>query len=164
MFKEPHSLLKQQLLHNNISFLTVRDALMQLDQSTPTRDASIDNLNFLMDEDIVAYIDTQHTDIQDAYHKFISFTAFHVGQSLALKQDTEALSYFQQALTEAQKGNFGSSWIAYIEGTMLYLQGKTIPEDLIGKVTESRNAEILRNFNEGLVNRGDSQYKEDYMR
>jgi len=137
---------------------------MRLDQSTSARDAALDNLTFLRDEDIVAYIDTQHTDIQDVYHKFVSFTAFHVGQSLALKQDTEALSYFQQALTEAQKGNFGSSWIAYIEGTVLYLQGKTIPEDLISKVTESRNAEILRNFNEGLVNRGDSQYKEDYMR
>lgn len=163
MNKESHSSLKEQLLHNNISFLAARDVLMQLDQSTPTRDASIDNLNFLMDEDIVAYID-KHVDVQDAYHKFVSLTAFHVGQSLALKQDTDALLYFQQSLTEAQKGNFGSSWIAYVEGTILYLQDKNIQEELIGKVTESRNAEILRNFNEGLVNRGDSQYKEDYMR
>jgi hypothetical protein len=137
---------------------------MQLDQSTPTRDAAIDNLTFLRDEDIVAHIDTQHTDIRDAYHKFFSFTAFHVGQSLALKQDTEALSYFQQALTEAQKGNFGSSWISYVEGTILYLQGKNISEDLIGKVTESRNAEILRNFNEGLEDRGTLKYIEDYGR
>lgn len=164
MNKDFYSSLKEQLLHNNISFLTVRDALMQLDQSTPTRDASIDNLNFLMDEDIVAHIDTQHTDIRDAYHKFISLTSFHVGQSLALKQDTEALSYFQQALTEAQKGNFGTSWIAYVEGTITYLQGKNIPEKLILQVTESRNAEILRNFNEGLKDRGTVEYREDYGR
>lgn len=163
MNKDFYSSLKEQLLHNNISFLVIRDVLMQLDQSTPTRGASIDNLNFLMDEDIVAYIE-KHVDVQEVYHKFISFTVFHVGQSLALKQDTDALLYFQQTLTEAQKGNFGSSWIAYIEGTILYLQGKTIPEDLIGKVTESRNAEILRNFNEGLKDRGTVEYREDYGR
>ena len=42
------------------------------------------------------------------------------------------------------------------------MEGKEIPQDVISKVAEKRNTEILENLNAGLRERGKSLYAEDY--
>jgi hypothetical protein len=51
-----------------------------------------------------------------------------------------------------------------VEGSLLYMNGKEIPEDLIARVTQLRNADILRNFNVGLRERKNPDYNKDYSK
>jgi hypothetical protein len=51
-----------------------------------------------------------------------------------------------------------------VEGTLMYIDGKEIPEEIQAKVDEQRNADILRNFNAGLKERGVPSYWEDYSK
>lgn len=44
------------------------------------------------------------------------------------------------------------------------MNGKEIPEDLIARVTQLRNADILRNFNVGLRERKNPDYNKDYSK
>jgi hypothetical protein len=154
--------LKEELSEGSISFEDVRDRLLKLDQSTPSRDASEENLNFLRDPQVVALIQKK-TEFLEEYQGFVSFTEFHVAQRLMMNDSQDGIEHFKKALESAQMDTrFGESWAAYVEGTLLYLEGKEIPEEIIVKVVESRNAEILSNFNRGLKKRGTPLYEEDY--
>ena len=44
------------------------------------------------------------------------------------------------------------------------MENKEIPEDLIERAGKGRNAQILKNFNEGIEERGVSNYTEDYLK
>lgn len=73
------------------------------------------------------------------------------------------LEHFEKAWELAKPRPAYASWAAYIEGTMLYLQGKRIPEQVIGAVKEEINAGVLRRLNRGLKLRGHASYKQDYL-
>lgn len=155
--KNKYDSLKKGLFNGSISLEEVRDKLMEWDQSTPSRDASDENLMFLHDPQIVDYI-AQHPETKEGYHNFLSFTEFHVAQRIASSNPTEATEHFRKALESAQVDH----WAAYVEGSLLYMEGKEIPEELIEKAESSRNSQILRNFNAGLRERGAPSYMEDY--
>lgn len=153
--------LKDNVLNGSLSFSELRDRLLELDQKTPSRDACLTNLEFLKDSDIYGIV-LKSPETADEYKKFLSFTEFHVAQKLAHENDQNSIFHFQEALKAAEdSGNEG--WIAYIKGTLLYMEGKEIPEELIKKSSESgRNSDILRNLNEGLKHRGKPSHTEDY--
>jgi hypothetical protein len=155
--------LKEALLNGSVSIDEVRKNLMVLDQSTTTRDASEENLNFMLDPDIMDYV-AKHPETSSVYHDFLSFTEFHVAQRYALDSSPEATDHFRKALENAQISKAHKSWAAYVESTLLYIQGQEIPEELILKAELPRNMQILKNFNMGLKERGAPSYKEDYSK
>lgn len=167
-----YDLLKIHLLDGDISFEDVRKELMEMDQSTNMHDASEDNLVFLEDPDIVKYFSSQSEEVVSYYNSTLSFARFHVAQRRILIDDNaeEGLRLFKKSL----ENRTDNSFTAYIQGTVLYLEGKEIPEELIlkaeikdfkeGTPNTQRNMTILRNFNRGLKERGNISYKEDYSR
>jgi hypothetical protein len=153
--------LKKSLLDGSIIFTDVLKKLSELDQSTLSRDYSEQNLIFLINPEIVNYIN-QHAEFLSDYYDFLSFTQFHIGQRRATDNLPEAINYFRQALESARLNISSESWTAYVEGTLLYMEGKNIPKEIIIKVEENRNAQILENLNLGLKQRGFPLYSEDY--
>ncbi len=157
-----YSLFKKSLLSGSLSFDELIDKLFALDQSTPARDASENNLRLMKDPEVVDWVNS-HPEILDSYYVFLSLTEFHVGQRLAVAGSDETLDHFKEALRFASFDSGGESWAAYVEGTILYMQAEQIPEALIIKAEqEGRNGQILRNFNKGLAKRGFASYLEDY--
>ncbi len=152
--------LKEGLLNGSTSLEEVRNALLELDQSTPSRDAAEENLYFLYDPQIVEYIN-QHPEALSGYRIFLSFTEFHVAQRLTSRNPNDAIEHFNKALACASSDK---SWAAYVEGSLLYMGGKKIPEELIVRVQQPRNVQILRNLNAGLEKRGTVFYEEDYSK
>jgi hypothetical protein len=162
--KREYEFLKNGLLDGSLSLEKVRNKLVELDQATPTRDAADKNLQFLKDPQIVEYIN-QHPEMTEGYNRFLSFTEFHVAQRLTLDNPIEAINHFKMALENARvTQSDGESWASYIQGTLLYMEGKEIPEELIAKAEQSKNAQILKNFNKGLKARGFPSYLEDYSK
>jgi hypothetical protein len=153
--------LKSDLLSGKLTFKDVRDKLFELDQQTESRDAAKENLNFLYDPEIVDLINS-NPDYVDKYQSFLSLTEFHVAQELAIENKNNSLDHFKKALENSEK----DSWSAYIEGTIFYMEGKIIPDEIItkAKVMSERNAKILLNFNLGLKKRGNILYEEDYFK
>jgi len=163
--KEPqaqsnYEVLRSGLFGGSLSFDEVRQRLYEFDQATPTRDASEDNLKFLYDSEVVKFVH-DHPETLQGYKSTLSFTEFHVAQRMAWAGSEDAAEHFKKALENTDSN---SSWAAYIAGTLLYAEGKEIPEDLIMKADKGRNREILRNFNEGLKLRGVQNYQEDYSK
>ncbi len=152
--------LKKRLTGGRLSLQELHDTLMGLDQATPDRDASEENLVFLRDANIVRCL-TQLPIGEKWYHWFASFTEFHVGQRHAMKDSPEALAHFERSLMHARCGE-GVSWVAYVEGTILYMKGKRIPRSLFMRVKEAPNVHVLRRLNAGLKKRGCPSYGEDY--
>lgn len=153
--------LKSDLLNGKSTFNDVRNKLFELDQETKSRDAAKENLNFLYDSEVVNFVNS-NPDYVAGYESFLSLTEFHVAQELAIENEDDSLDYFKKAL----KNSKNDSWSAYIEGTILYMEGKMIPENIIRKaeIIGERNAQILRNFNLGLGERGHPSYVEDYSK
>ena len=120
-----------------------------------------ENLEFLNDPQVIEYIEKNPSEAQD-YFSFLSFTEFHVAQNLA--GSNESIKHFESALFHAKKTEIDEDWLAYIEGTILYLHNKSIPDEIIEKTSVSGNDRILRNFNHGLKERGSSSYLEDYSK
>jgi hypothetical protein len=153
--------LKYELIDGSISFGDLKSKLLEKDQSDLSRTASVENLEFLNDPQIIKYIEKNPTAIQ-GYYSFLNFTEFHVAQNIG--SGSEAIKYFESALLHAKKGETDIDWIAYVEGTILYLHDKNIPEEIIEKTSVSGNDRILRNLNSGLRDRGSSSYLEDYSK
>ncbi len=156
--------LKGKLLDGEISFDIVHEKLMEFDQAVPTRDAADQNIKFLYDPEITQYIQ-EHPEAMASYKDILGFTEFHVAQRLAVAGSIEeAVGHFKKSLENANKDN--SAWRAYVEGSILYGEGKGIPENIIEAAggLSQRNADILRHFNEGLSARGGPSYLEDYSK
>ncbi len=161
--KNKYETLKEGLFNGTVSLNEVREKLIEWDQSTPTRDASSENLVFLRDPQIVKYVEDR-PETKKGYNNFLSFTEFHVAQKIASNNPDEAVIHFRKALESARVDESNESWAAYVAGSLMYMEGKEIPEDLIAKVEQPRNAQVLKNLNSGLKERGTVSYLEDYSR
>ncbi len=155
--------LKQKLLNGTVSVEAACETLFEWDQSSPSREAAEQNLAFLKAPEVVKYL-TQHPEEEGPYHTLLSLTEFHVGQELAATDPTQAIEHFENALISARADKTNESWAAYVEGTLLYLKNEEIPDELIVKVEEPRNRQVLENFNAGLKVRGTPSYFEDYSK
>lgn len=156
--KDKYILLKEGLLNKTISLEEAKDRLLGWDQFSPFREDSENNLKFLLDPDIIGYIN-QNPETKEYYNRFLSFTEFHVAQRLAMDNEPKAIDHFKKALEIAKTGD---SWSAYIEGVLFYLEGKRIPEELIARVELPKNMLILEKLNAGLKKRGSPLYSVDY--
>mgnify|MGYP007023413955 CR=1 FL=1 len=155
--------LKDALIKGSMSFKQVRDKLLEFDQSDLSRKAADKNLEFLLDPIIIDFVN-KNTKILEGYYRFLSLTEFHVAQRIASNDIQEAKKHFNNALNSAKRGFSTKSWKAYIEGTLLYIQSKKIPDSIIEQVEEEKNVKILQNFNKGLAERGFPEYNKDYWR
>lgn len=153
--------LKKSFLAGEISFSDVRDELLKIDQSTYDRAGAEENLNFLKDEQIFDFVSKSKEDFS-IYQKFFSLTLFHLGQNLAFRGDQKATSFIKEALESAVLGRADESWVSYLNSTLLYLEGVKIPDDLITKVDQDKNRQILEKLNKGLEERGFPDYSKDY--
>lgn len=154
--------LKSKLLTGDMTLDEALRVLLSFDQETPTHDASVDNLLILKDPEVIEFFEKQSPEIISRYNNFLSITEFHVAQRLALSGDEySALPYFKLALNSAEKG-YSERWKNYVFGTVMYLEGREIPEDIINGSNMGNNAEILKNFNKKLRQRGKPDYKNDY--
>lgn len=155
--------LKKGMLDGSISLEKMRDKLLEFDQSTPGREASEQNLAFLRDPEVENFI-AQHPEANERYHAFLSFTEFHVAQRHAKNEPEKAIAHLRNALESAKVDTTEQGWMAYVWGTLLYMEGKEIPGEIIAKSAETGNDGILKNFNAGLKERGVPSYEEDYAR
>jgi len=153
--------LKKDFINGQITFLEVRDRLLELDQNTLDRENSDKNLDFLNDPEILNLV-SQSKENLTGYYRFLSFTEFHVGQRLAMGKIEDASLHFRESLKNARLGESDESWCSYVEGTIIYIEGNQIPEDVIEKVKEEPNKNILVRLNKGLKERGFPDYKLDY--
>jgi hypothetical protein len=102
--KNEYQILKEGLLNGNISPKEVSKRLIELDQSTPSRDAAKDNLKFLQDQQVIDFINQWHPEIINDYHRLLSFFEFHVAQQLAGDNSKGAIKHFENAFENAKRG------------------------------------------------------------
>ena len=156
--------LKGKLLAGDLSFDLINKKLMEFDQATPTRDAADENIKFLYDPELLQYIQ-EHPETTGSYKDILGFTEFHVAQRLAIAGSIEeAVKHFKKSLENAADNN--KAWQAYVEGSIMYGEGKEIPLSTIetARGLSQRNADILQHFNAGLSERGKPSYLEDYSK
>lgn len=150
--------IKNKLLKNEINFLEFKNQLLQIDQSTPDRVNAIKVLDILYDKDVVDLIN-KNEEIIEKYESFLSFIEFHVAQVKLHKNENNYAQNLENALRFAKN----EPWKNYILGTILYLEGKIIPEDILEKSKDlEKNYIILKRFNDRLLERGSSDYISDY--
>ncbi len=159
-----YATLKKQLFSGTLSFHEIKNTLLALDQETLSRDASLQNLQFLRDPEIIAYVAGQLQEVVAEYNSILSFTEFHVGQRIALNNQGEAIEHFEKALESAKLEDApDEEWSAYIEGTLLYLKGEEIPKEIFAKIESQKNIAVLQRLNAGLQKRGAPSYVADYF-
>ena len=162
-----YEILKNDLLAEKISPEYFGDKLFELDQSSPERKACFENEKILLDEEVSKYF-KQEEELQKKYFRFLGFTQFHIAQNLVGNNQEEALIYFEKSLESSLKGESDDPWIAYVEGTISYLKGQKIGEEVIERSivkdgsSKQNNTKILESFNKGLEERGKPSYYEDY--
>lgn len=90
-----------------------------------------------------------------------SLDLFHEGQTLAAGGELEkALAKIEESLELASHNN-DPEWVAYLEGTVAYLNGDL--EKLKTFIDKAgANTVILQRLANGLETRGTVDYKEDY--
>lgn len=158
-----YSSLKQGLLSGARSLEQVRNELVDMDQRTSLHEAAILNLEFLRDIEVVEFV-FSHPESREGYERLLSLTEFHVAQRQAIEGNPGAVGHFQAALEASLSVTGNGAWTAYVKGTILYMQGGTIPENIIAEVVDEKNVQVLKNLNDGLQHRGHPSYKEDYRK
>lgn len=157
--KNQQEKLAGELLGGDIEASDFLGKLIELDQNTPDRHQSINNLRVLKDDRIEDYF--KSSDLEDRYRSLLSLSHFHVAQIVILEEGDKdrALNHFHESLSEAEEG---SEWCHYVSGTVAYLEedrGKLQKE--IDTLAEGGNKEILENFLKDLES-GYSDYKSTY--
>lgn len=159
-----HSKLKQELLSGKLSPKDFLAVLMDLDQSEPSRLASIKNVELLTKPEIEAiFLDSE---MESRYYSDLGFAYFHKAQ-IAEFEDKNGLSDFENALemtlraSKIEDEQTDDDWTRYIKATIAYLENNLNglreiiqPGDL--------NESLLRNMVKGLETRGAPSYLEDY--
>lgn len=164
-----HEELKQKLLSGELSLLDFRNKLVELDQSTLDRKYSLQNLELLSDPEIISFIEQKEEIVRKRYYNFLSLTEFHVGQYYACeyKDQQKALEHFKKSLEAFEKGevdeDYRQEWGIYIKGTIAYFEKDTDTlKDSMHLLGEKKNAEVLSRLLQGLEERGEPNYLEDY--
>jgi hypothetical protein len=164
-----HDELKQKFLSGQMGPAEFRNALLELDQSTPDRKQSLENLKLLEDEAVVSFIEQQSQEIQNGYYRFLSFTQFHVGQYVACEQrdQEKALGYFKATLDSFEKAgvdeDYTEEWGIYIKGTIAYFKNDLEAlKECHSLISTGKNGPVLHVLIQGIEKRGTPSYIEDY--
>lgn len=157
--------LKRQLLSGELEPEQVRNAIIDMDQETPERDASVANYEFLIDPEIVTFIESQPDDIQKGYYRTLSFTELHIAQREGFAGNNErALNLLEKSLEHSLKDDRFQENIEYRKGLIAYFKKDT---DALKNVINSHkctetNQKILEKMLQGLTTRDNVNYLEDY--
>lgn len=137
------------------------EQIFRLDQKTPSRTNASECYKKLKSRER----DFIGTEIEKEYWNKLSLELFHLGQTEAIKnQNTQAKEYFLEAQEAAKKG-IDDAWLAYIEGTLFYLENNiTGIKQTINRIADKfpANIRILQSFIKGLKERGYPNYEKDY--
>lgn len=158
-----HNEIKAGLLSGNIRLEDARLIILDIDQRSPEHIDAYENLKLLLDPEIVDLINTIDESRKQYYYRLLSLTEFHVAQiEVLVKGDvSRSLEHFRNAYSVSLKYD-AVEWTSYIDATILYLEGKEIPEILIQNCND-KNKQILIRMNAGLKKRGFPLYTEDYL-
>ncbi len=147
-----------------MSAIELIDALMELDQSIPTRDFAEENLRMLNDPDVRLKIE-QDSNAAFALSELLTLTHFHIGQRKLATGDLSAREDFVAALDAGQKiaDPEYQSWCAYVEATIAYCDRDVEAlRACAGRIREGSNQIIVRNMIRGLELFGTVDYRRDY--
>lgn len=133
------------------------EVIFKLDQSTPDRsnaEECYQRLFSKQNEFVGSAVEVE-------YWNAVSLELFHMAQLQAHNENSEqARNYFSKALEAAKKG-FSDEWLAYIEGTIYYLDNNQAGlKQVLNRANQ--NIHVLQRFLVGLKKRGAPNYKEDY--
>jgi len=161
---EEYLKIKDDLLSGELSLREFREKIIELDQSNIFRTKSISNLELLRDPEVVNFIFSKNDlEAESYYKKLLSLTEFHAGQVELNNKENKGVVHIKEALRIAEESDDDSRWINYLKGTVFYLNGQEIPEEILEEVKDSdNNYKILKSFNRGLKERGYPEYLVDY--
>lgn len=155
--KESCSNNNQELLNKENELRGFLEEIFTLDQSTPHRSNAEECYQRLLSkqDEFVG------SAVEDEYWNAVSLELFHMAQIEAHNENVEqSRNYFSRALEAAKKG-FSDEWLAYIEGTMYYLDNNQVGLEHVMNQADD-NIHVLQRFLDGLKKRGAPNYKEDY--
>jgi tetratricopeptide (TPR) repeat protein len=156
--------MKESSLENNPKLINKEkelrnflEEIFKLDQSTPQRsnaEKCYERLLSKQDEFV-------ESAVEDEYWNAVSLELFHMAQIEAHDENVgQARDYFQKALEAAKRG-FSDEWLAYIAGTIHYLDNNQARLEQVMNRADG-NIHVLQRLLEGLKKRGAPNYKEDY--
>lgn len=147
----------QEIMRRENELRGFLEEIFKLDQSTPHRSNAEECYQRLLSKQD----EFMGSAVEDAYWNAVSFELFHMAQIEAHNENVEqARNYFSKALDAAKKG-FSDEWLAYIEGTIYYLDNNQAGlEQTMNRA--KGNTHVLQRFLEGLKKRNTPNYKEDY--
>jgi len=156
--------LKRELLNGKTGPEEFLNSLMNLDQSTPQRQHSRQNVEVLTDLEVQNFFN-QHQQYQFQYGNLLSLSYFHRGQLEATGGlYAEGLNSFKRARDAAAQINEENyqGWRDYVDGTISYfeLDLKSL-EKILQRIDEGRNKEILTKFSNRLKTGKESDYLAD---
>jgi hypothetical protein len=155
--------LTVRLVEGTVSPSDFLNQLLELDQSTYSRNQSIENLAVLESAEVRDIFRDNKENF--AYKNLLSLTHFHIGQLSVELDKTASLTYFESALAASMGIDWEGyeEWRLYIEATILYI--KLDVEHLQAiflKMAEGKNKAIVGRFIDGLTQRGMTDYEIDY--
>ena len=130
-----------------------------------SRDKAKGILRVIDDPEVEHFMLRQETGVTEHYYKLLSVTYFQIAQQVLIDGSAQMERYavfeLETALRRARSGKAEADWVAYIQGTISYLRGDVISQEIID-TAGVENARILSRLNAGLAQRGRPSYKDDY--
>ncbi len=163
--KNPHDVLRRDLLAGIDTPEVFLEKVRELDQSSDDRGHSVLNLQMLESPDIRAIFERH--DFRDEYYAEMAFAAFHSAQVMSVQGDVEMNSLLQKTLSylrEIKDITRRPLTIEYVEGTVAYLNNDiSLTREIIGKLShDETNRDVLERLLSGLTQRGYPDYSTDY--
>lgn len=152
--------LKEKVLSGEMTIDKLTNALIGFNRDNPQYTPE-ESLEFLQDTNVAkTFLENEFS--REKYNELLSIVQFQCAETYAIKDSPTALSYLEQALNTAQLFSKPKpAWSAFVQGTILYLLGKQIPQGILDTVS-GRNKTILTAFNQGLAMHGEPRYARDY--
>lgn len=159
--------LKQKLEENTVTEIEFLDALMDLDQETPTHVECFDNVVILENENLKARLLSSSHKVQSLYLSRLRFFHFHAFQNIAGVQRiniSQAVEHLRKACElgdQYTKLNPSKEdlFLPYMKATLCYMEndieGLNRYLEILNQVNENHmmfvNTKIIRNLKKDLI-------------
>lgn len=163
--KNPHDILRHNLLAGIDTPEVFLKKVRELDQSFGDRRHSVLNLQMLESPDIRAIFEKH--DYQDEYYAEMAFAAFHSAQVVAARGNVGMNTLLQKSLSylrEIKDVTRRSLTIEYVEGIVAYLNSDIpLMHEIIEKLPHNEiDRDVLERLLFGLTQRGYPDFNNDY--
>lgn len=152
--------LCEKLLTERIEPGEFLDSVLDLDQSDPERKSSLRAVEVLSKPEIVELFENSSEKIQ--FYSVRSLSYFHKAQVRISEGDTDVEDDLKMALNDSlEAGSEDIDWTNYVKATIAYLNNDLEElKKLEGDIKLNRS--LVRNFIQGLEERGRPDYLTDY--